>query len=76
MTACEPLAGPQTESDAALARVRAYLDALDGFYGDEEIPDVLDTSDGDSRSPALRLSDVRAIASRPTPPGTTLPKET
>lgn len=56
--------------DAALSRVREYLDALDGFYGDEEIPDVLDTSDGDSRSPALRLSDVRTLATRPIPPGT------
>lgn len=51
----------------ALARVRAYLSALDAFYGDEPIDDLLDSADGCPTSPRLLLPDVRALAARPAP---------
>lgn len=47
----------------AFAPVAAYLDGLDGFYGDDPIDDVLDTPTGLEADDgcALRLSDLRNV---------------
>lgn len=49
--------------------VRAYLDELAAFYGEEEVDDLLDRADGLSDSSELRISDLRSLVkSASTPP--------